>query len=94
VPSADPPRACTEWPYTVEEPDIDARLPIDRKGTDEFFEAVARVYRLVVGAGLNPAPVIAGANPEIDGNLSTVHYWIREARKRGMLSPGIRGKAG
>jgi hypothetical protein len=94
VPSADPPQTCRDWWGIVEEPEIDARLPLDRRGTDEFYDAVACVYRQVVGAGLNPAPVIAAANPEIDGKVSTVHYWIRQARKRGKLAPGRRGKAG
>jgi len=94
VPSAEPPTARAEWWGNADESEVDARLPMDQRGTDEFFEAVARVYRHVVGAGLNPAPVIAAANPEIDGKLSTAHYWIRQARKRGKLGRGRRGTAG
>jgi hypothetical protein len=66
--------------------------PLVRQGDPAAFSAlVARHYR--AWARLTPHPAArmaaaAGANPR------TVHTWIREARLRGLLPSGARGKAG
>ena len=56
---------------------------------DSFYEAVAKVYLWHVKRRLPPAPVLAEAN---DVELTTAHRWIKEARRRGLLPPGTRGK--
>ncbi len=58
---------------------------------DEFYESVARAYRSL--AALSPRPVaeLAEAN---DVPATTVQRWVKEARGRGLLPPGRRGKAG
>jgi len=63
-------------------------------GTDEFFEAVASVYREVVAVRPDPAQAIADANPPYGSRMSTIYYWFRRARELGYLPPGTRGKAG
>lgn len=59
--------------------------------TDAFLEDVAQAYRWHVGAKNAPAPAIA----ESSGiPVRTVHRWIYEARKRGILPPARTGRAG
>jgi hypothetical protein len=58
---------------------------------DSFYEAVADAWTsAVINGEPNPAKVIAEAN---DVNLTAVHRWIREARKRGVMAPSSRPKA-
>jgi hypothetical protein len=65
---------------------VPARAPYD----DAFYRRVAKAYsdlqRDAHGRGLRPRPAqdIAEAN---DVPLTTVHRWIREARRRGCLAP-------
>ena len=81
------------WQVIVESGDEpNAELPMEIRGTSEFFEAVARVYREVVALRPDPAQVIASANGI--RAMSTVYYWIRRARELGVLDAGTRGKAG
>ncbi|MEX2556342.1 MAG: hypothetical protein WEB06_11990 [Actinomycetota bacterium] len=58
---------------------------------DDFYVTVGGLYRRLVANGVRPAPALAEANrvPE-----TTVHRWIREARRRGFLAPGRKGRAG
>lgn len=65
--------------------------PPDGRLTDEFLQNLADMYRWLVGTDRAPAPAIA----ESAGvPVRTVHRWVSEARKRGFLPPGIKGKAG
>lgn len=59
--------------------------------TDAFLEDVAAAYRWHVGAKNAPAPAIA-ENSGVP--VRTVHRWIYEARKRGILPPARTGRAG
>lgn len=93
-----PPLDSAEWPddgwvETVSEsPQIDATLPLEKKGTREFFEAVAELYRALVAVTKAPAQPIADANRV---PITTVYYWIRQAREIGVLaSAPSKGKAG
>jgi hypothetical protein len=63
------------------------------KGEDPevFADRVAQYYRVFSGISSKPAKMISVAS---DVPLATVHGWIREARLRGKLPPGKRGKAG
>ena len=68
-------------------------MPEGRKYPDEFYERLAAIYTtLAQGGSRSPAKDIADANGE-DVTESKVHRWIKEARRRGMLVAGRRGKA-
>lgn len=59
--------------------------------TDEFLGDVAEAYRWLTDAKRPPAPAIS----EMSGvPVRTVHRWIYEARKRGILPPARAGRAG
>lgn len=58
---------------------------------DEFYAAVACIYRDLAQTSPRPAVELAEAN---DVPVTTAHRWIKEARRRGFLGPGRPGKAG
>ncbi|HVB45573.1 MAG TPA: hypothetical protein VNF47_23100 [Streptosporangiaceae bacterium] len=59
--------------------------------TDEFLADVAAMYRWAIASDKAPAPVIA----ESAGvPVSRVHRWVAQARRRGYLPPGIKGRVG
>lgn len=59
--------------------------------TDDFLKDIADAYRWSVGMEESPAPAIA---KQADVPVRTVHRWIYEARKRGILPPARTGRAG
>jgi hypothetical protein len=65
--------------------------PDQRPYPDKFYRAVARLYRRLARTTNRPAAVIAEANSV---PLTTAHRWIKEARKRGHLPPGQKGRRG
>ena len=77
--------------WTRELPEVDAHLPLSERGSDEFYARVAEVYKELVKARSDPGVVVADANAV---PVTTAHYWFREARKRELLPPGRRGRAG
>lgn len=70
-------------------------LPTLRRNQGEdpsaFAERVAKYYRAFSQLSSKPAKLIS-EHSEVP--LPTVHGWIREARLRGKLPPGRKGKAG
>ncbi|WP_217553070.1 hypothetical protein [Streptomyces sp. GbtcB6] len=59
--------------------------------TDDFLQDVADAYRWFADRDKAPAPSIA----ELSGApVRTVHRWVYEARKRGILPPARTGRAG
>lgn len=60
------------------------------QGSDEFYRQVADVYRYYAEYSYKPATEIAA---EADVPVATARRWINEARKRGHLGPGQRGRA-
>jgi hypothetical protein len=66
------------------------RLPSRPRGRypDGFYDALAGAYHWAVLERRAPAQTIAEVN---DVPVTTVHRWIREARRRGLLPPA-RGK--
>ena len=58
---------------------------------DEFYEVIARAYRLLAADSARPVVDIAEAN---DVPVTTAQRWVKEARRRELLPPGRRGKAG
>ncbi|MFJ3024072.1 hypothetical protein ACIPH4_24470 [Streptomyces tendae] len=59
--------------------------------TDDFLRDVAEAYRWFAEAKQPPAPGIADI---AEVPVRTVHRWIYEARKRGILPPARTGRAG
>lgn len=68
-----------------------ARLTKPNGNPDEFSRRVAAAYWHHAAATRAPAKAMAA---EAGVPVRTVHRWIREARLRGVLKPGMRGKAG
>ncbi len=66
------------------------KRPRGRRLPDDFYAAVANLYREATTRGLNPRTAVAeqaGTSTEVAGR------WVREARKRGQLPPTAPGKA-
>ncbi|MFJ9217885.1 hypothetical protein ACIRJL_17235 [Streptomyces sp. NPDC102383] len=60
--------------------------------TDDFLSDLARSYRWLVASGESaPASVIS---KQTGAPVATVRRWLVNARQRGMLPPGRRGRAG
>lgn len=63
-------------------------IPTTRKKPDAFYEQVANVYAALLNQGVSyPAAGLAEANGVA---VTTVHRWIKEARRRGLLPPARR----
>lgn len=58
---------------------------------DAFYLRVAEAYREYVATSRRPAAEIAA---EADVPVGTVHRWVREARRRGYLPSGRKGRSG
>jgi hypothetical protein len=65
--------------------------PPEGRLTDDYLREVASLYLREVGTKRSPAPAIARA---AGVPVRTVHRWIAEARKRGILPPATKGRAG
>ncbi|MEU4235110.1 hypothetical protein AB0F17_63490 [Nonomuraea sp. NPDC026600] len=63
----------------------------DGSDPDTFYQEVAQAYRSAAMESQRPAAVLA---EEAGVPVTTVHRWIREARRRGSLPPGRKGTAG
>ncbi len=66
---------------------VAVRLPRVRAGQpypDSFYERVVVAYQAYLSAGASPAQAIA---KDSGAPVTTVHRWIREARRRGLLAP-------
>lgn len=59
--------------------------------TDEFLAALAAAYNDLTAHKVAPAPAIA---EQTGAPVRTVHGWVAEARKRKVLPPARRGRAG
>jgi hypothetical protein len=67
------------------------RVPEGQPKPDSFYREVARIYSEVALNTASPAVVIAEANSV---KPTTVHGWVKEARRRGLLAPGERQARG
>jgi hypothetical protein len=67
------------------------KVPTSARYPDEFYAQVAAVYSKLAELGYPPGKTIADEN---DQGIATVRRWIKEARRRGHLPPGRRGKVG
>jgi hypothetical protein len=71
---------------------LQLRIPDGPKRPDSFYKRVAELYSALAANGSRrPASEIAEAN---DIQVTTVHRWIKEARRRDLLGSGRKGKAG
>lgn len=57
------------------------------KRPDAFYRAVAEAYSWLAGHVRRPAVELAAIN---DVPPTTIHRWVKEARRRGLLGPGRR----
>lgn len=57
--------------------------------TDEFLHEVSRAYGAAVQRGQRPAVALA---EQAGVSARTVHGWIYQARKRGIMPPGTQGR--
>ncbi len=73
------------------EPDRPRLTRPDGASPDEFYPRVAAAYSQHALLTTAPAKEMAA---EAGVPITTVHRWIREARRRGFLKPARKGKAG
>jgi len=69
-------------------PTVTLRIDVPGQGhtyPSEFYESFAAAWMSATALGNAPAKLIADANEVAP---KTVHGWARQARKRGLLSPG------
>lgn len=80
----------------TEEPAPSGRAPLRRPSSNPyppaFYEAVAAAYREYVTS--DPRAPAARVAEEAGVPVRTVHTWIQQARRRGFLPKGRRGKVG
>jgi hypothetical protein len=67
------------------------RIPSTNPKPPKFYEEAARAYLELAAEGNRPAKELAEAN---DVPVSTAHRWVKEARRRGFLPPGQKGRRG
>jgi hypothetical protein len=67
------------------------RPPAKKPYPDKFYRDVADSYLACLEAATKPAPTLARF---WDVPITSVHGWVKEARRRGFLPPGRKGKAG
>jgi hypothetical protein len=71
-----------------------SREPLQRPDSTDpegFYRRVAAAYNAALATTSRPAPLLAA---EAGVPVATVRRWILEARRRGMLPPGRKGRAG
>lgn len=61
--------------------DLKLRIPSERRRPDEFYRQVAVAYATAAQTTRGAAQAVAAAN---DVPVSTVHRWMKEARRRGV----------
>jgi transposase-like protein len=74
---------------TRRRPNLKVRVPEGRNRPDSFYEQVAERFSYLTTVSQRPATELAEAN---DVPVTTVHGWVKEARRRGLLPTGERTK--
>jgi hypothetical protein len=72
-------------------PRLRAKVPPGAKKDDTFYQRVAALYSQRAAQSSRPAVEMANANGV---PVTTVHRWVKEARRRGFLPPGQKGRRG
>jgi hypothetical protein len=85
------PRRAPWRPQTVTGPDVKLTVPSTVPYPDDFYRAVADAYRFLALRSPRPAVELADANGVPP---STTRRWVKEARRRGVLAPGQKGRRG
>ena len=67
------------WPGALK-----IEIPDERRRSDDFYLQVAGAFSVASAMGQRPAVRIADANGV---PVSTVHRWVKEARRRGVMGP-------
>ncbi len=89
-----------EWPWWMYGPDrpkgpraprLKLHVPDGHKKPDSFYEQVADRFAYLAGMSARPARDLAEAN---DVPVTTVHGWVKEARRRKLLASGERARRG
>ncbi len=81
------------WPWWVVNPDPPPAVDLGLEGRsaygkpDSFYERVADLFSYLAGMSDRPATDLAEANGV---PVTTVHGWVKEARRRGLLVGGER----
>ena len=67
------------------EPTLALEIAPGHKHPDDFYKQVATAYSWLAGRSRRPAEELAQVNgvPK-----TTIHRWVKEARRRGLLGPG------
>jgi hypothetical protein len=68
-------------------PSMKLTVPDDRRRPDSFYADVAELYQWLSSRTGRPAQEIASANGV---PMTTVHGWVKEARRRGLMPRGQR----
>jgi len=72
-------------------PRLRAKVRPGAKKNDAFYRQVAASYSARAARSSRPAVEMANANGV---PVTTVHRWVKEARRRGFLPPGQKGRRG
>jgi hypothetical protein len=72
-------------------PNLRLRIPEGRGRPDSFYQQVADRFAYLATVSARPATDLAEAN-EVE--VTTVHGWVKEARRRGLLPAGERTRRG
>ncbi|MEJ7772533.1 MAG: hypothetical protein WKF51_11580 [Geodermatophilaceae bacterium] len=78
-----------EKPPTLRRPRLKLKVPTGRGRPDDFYRQVADRFAYLTTVSKRPATDLADANGV---NVTTVHGWVKEARRRGLLPPGERSR--
>lgn len=76
-------------PSSRRRPNLKLRIPEGRGRPDSFYAQVAERFAYLTTASQSPATDLAQANGV---PTTTVHGWVKEARRRGLLPAGERSK--
>ena len=68
-------------------PRLKITVPPDRRKPDSFYEQVAERFTYLASRSERPAQELAEAN---EVPVTTIHGWVKEARRRGLLAAGER----
>jgi len=79
------------WEHSDHEPSLTLAVPADRRKPDSFYADVADRYQWLASKVKRPAEELAAANGV---PVTTVHRWVKEARRREILPPGQRPSGG
>ena len=86
-----PPGMAPGQAWIPKAPRLRAKVPPGVKKNDAFYQRVAASYSARAAQSNRPAVEMANANGV---PVTTVHRWVKEARRRGFLPPGQKGRRG